>query len=212
MSPVRIYGDQGYLELAGPTQAVNTSLIMPSGTGTSGQVIQTDGAGNLSYTTPVTSNLTRETEEPSTSGTAIDFTSIPSGVRRITILLDQVSTNGTEYMLIQIGTGGTPTTTGYFSRTGQTFSTNGNPHSSTNGFSTTWGSTAGNRTGALFLHNMSGNKWICSGMHSANDGVNIGVVMVGGVVTLSGELDMVRITQTGSNTFDAGSINLILED
>lgn len=49
MSPVRIYGDQGYLELAGPTQAGNTTLIMPSGTGTSGQVIQTDGAGATSW-------------------------------------------------------------------------------------------------------------------------------------------------------------------
>ena len=51
MSPVRIYGDQGYLELAGPTQAVNTSLIMPSGTGTSGQFLETNGTGTLSWKT-----------------------------------------------------------------------------------------------------------------------------------------------------------------
>lgn len=51
MSPVRIYGDQGYLELAGPTQAGNTSLIMPSGTGTSGQYLQTNGAGVTSWQT-----------------------------------------------------------------------------------------------------------------------------------------------------------------
>src|SRR5210317_1711916 len=197
-----------YIQKPGAADA----FAIPATDGTAGQLLKTDGNGVLSWQTVSASNLTRETEEASTSGTAIDFTSIPPGVRRITILLDQVSTNGTEYMLIQIGTGGSPTTSGYFSRTGQTFSANGNPHSSTNGFSTTWGSIAGNRTGALFLHNMSGNKWICSGMHSANDGVNIGVVMVGGVVTLSGELDMVRITQAGSNTFDQGSINLILED
>jgi hypothetical protein len=212
MSPVRIYGDQGYLELAGPTQAGNTTLIMPSGTGTSGQVIQTDGAGNLSYATPVTSNLTRGTEVNSNTGTAIDFTDIPAGVRRITLTLNQVSTNGTENLLIQIGDSGGLETTGYFSISAQTFSTNGAAVESSTGFPTAWGSTAGNRTGAFFLHNPSGNRWVFSGMHCAFDGVNQGLVMTGGVKSLSGELDRVRITQAGSNTFDNGTIGIFYED
>lgn len=71
MSPVRIYGDQGYLELAGPTQAVNTSLIMPSGTGTSGQFLETNGTGTLSWQTvgnPVAVAVLVDQKADSTNG------------------------------------------------------------------------------------------------------------------------------------------------
>lgn len=49
MSPVRIYGDQGYSELKAPTQAVNTSFVLPSGVGSASQVLQTNGSGALSW-------------------------------------------------------------------------------------------------------------------------------------------------------------------
>lgn len=49
MSPVRIYGDQGYLELKAPVQSSNTTLVLPSGTGSNGDFIQSDGAGNFTY-------------------------------------------------------------------------------------------------------------------------------------------------------------------
>lgn len=52
MSPVRIYGDQGYSELKAPTQAVNTSFTLPSGTGNNGDFLRSDGTGNFSYGTP----------------------------------------------------------------------------------------------------------------------------------------------------------------
>jgi len=73
MSPVRIYGDQGYLELAGPTQAGNTSLIMPSGTGTSGQVIQTDGSGALSFAGGTILNTWTATDTTGRSTTSTSF-------------------------------------------------------------------------------------------------------------------------------------------
>lgn len=49
MSPVRIYGDQGYLELKAPVQSSNTTLVLPSGTGSNGDFIQSDGTGNFTY-------------------------------------------------------------------------------------------------------------------------------------------------------------------
>ena len=49
MSPVRIYGDQGYLELKAPVQSSNTTFVLPSGTGSNGDFIQSDGAGNFTY-------------------------------------------------------------------------------------------------------------------------------------------------------------------
>lgn len=49
MSPIRIYGDQGYSELKAPAQAVNTTFTLPSGVGSSAQVLQTNGSGALSW-------------------------------------------------------------------------------------------------------------------------------------------------------------------
>ena len=57
--------------------------------------------------------LTAGTVVASTSGVAIDFTSIPSWVKRITVNLDGVSTNGTSTYQIQLGDAGGPETTGY---------------------------------------------------------------------------------------------------
>jgi hypothetical protein len=48
----------------------------------------------------------------STSGTSIDFTGIPSWVKRITVMFRGVSTNGSSNYLIQIGAGSV-TSSGY---------------------------------------------------------------------------------------------------
>lgn len=56
--------------------------------------------------------LTQGTSQASTSGTAIDFTGIPSWVKRITVMFSGVSTNGTSVPQIQVGAGSV-TTSGY---------------------------------------------------------------------------------------------------
>jgi len=55
--------------------------------------------------TPSGSIITSMTAQASTSGTSIDFTSIPSWVKRVTVMYSGVSTNGTSNFLIQIGAG-----------------------------------------------------------------------------------------------------------
>ena len=57
--------------------------------------------------------LVSGTAVASTSGTSIDFTSIPSWVKRITLMLAGVSTNGTSDPLIQLGDSGGIENTGY---------------------------------------------------------------------------------------------------
>jgi hypothetical protein len=52
MSKVRFTGStSGYVELSAPPTAGDNTFVLPTGDGTSGQVIQTDGSGNLSFTT-----------------------------------------------------------------------------------------------------------------------------------------------------------------
>jgi hypothetical protein len=55
----------------------------------------------------------------SASGASIDFTSIPSWVKRITINVSSLSTNGTSNYIVQIGGSGGIETSGYISTAAQ---------------------------------------------------------------------------------------------
>jgi hypothetical protein len=93
------------------TVATNLTLTVPAADGTADQALVTDGAGALSFASR--SRLVLTTSVNTTSGTSIDFTGIPSWVRRITVMLLAVSTNGTSGVQIQLGDSGGVETTGY---------------------------------------------------------------------------------------------------
>ena len=175
--------------------------------GTSGQALISNGTSAPSWG----SAISRGTVVNTTSGTNIDFTSIPAFVKRITVMLNGVSTNGTSLVQIQLGTSGIPTTSGYYSgatRIGGT-NTNGN---STTGFLTDFLSGAAEtRTGIMTITNISGNIWVYSSSVSSQGGSDVGSI-ANGSISLSGTLDMLRLTTViGTQTFDAGSINILYE-
>lgn len=149
----------------------------------------------------------------STSGTSIDFTSIPSWVKRVTVQFVGVSTNGTDNLLIQIGDSGGIETTGYLG-SGADVLNAGSPSvaNSTAGFLVVMGATTAVLHGAvtLSLQNAPTFTWVASGATGRSDVARIG--WTGGSKSLSATLDRVRITTVGgANTFDAGSINLLYE-
>lgn len=147
----------------------------------------------------------------STSGTSIDFTGIPSGVKRITIMLKDVSTSGTSYKLIQLGSGSI-TTTGYAGN-GSYATTAVTSANFTNGMGIINGGAAENISGicTIVLQNSSTNTWVMVGNFPWTAGVT-GNLFSGAVVSLSGTLDRVRITTVnGTDTFDNGSINVLYE-
>lgn len=155
--------------------------------------------------------ITSGTAVASTSGTSIDFTGIPSWVKKITVMFSGVSTSGTSNKLIQIGSGSI-TSTGYNS--GSTYLTNGVVSTtSTSGFvmSTTNNGGTDVFSGNFVINNVSSNLWVASfsmGFSTNSGGSYVG----GGNGTLSGALDRVRITTVnGTDTFDAGSINILYE-
>jgi len=153
------------------------------------------------------------TAQASTSGTSIDFTGIPSGTKRITVMFGGVSYNASANPLIQVGSGSV-TTTGYTSAAGDYVPT-ANFLSSTSGFvlagATGLGSAANNIYGQIVLTNITGNVWCSASNISAYGAVTI-TATGAGMVTLSGVLDRVRITSVaGTSTFDAGSINILYE-
>lgn len=162
-------------------------------------------AGVTTNSGAVYNGIQTGTAVASTSGTSIDFTNIPSWVKRITVLYSGVSTNGSATYLIQIGTGSTPTTSGYVS----TGSFNAALTSSTTGFVSNVNNPGYVYYGSATIQNITGNTWVCSGA-----GIISGTAscVTAGSVALAGVLNFVRITTTnGTDAFDAGSINIFYE-
>jgi hypothetical protein len=152
--------------------------------------------------------ITSGTAVASTSGTSIDFTSIPSWVKRITVMFNGVSTNSTSYIRLQLGSGSVQTTgyTGLAIYLGSASS----GQDSTSGFDSYGDNTAtGSRTGNFVFTLLGSNTWTMTGGYRYTSGFS---VLFFGSVALSGALDRVRITTVnGTDTFDAGSINILYE-
>jgi len=153
--------------------------------------------------------LTLETAQATTSGTSIDFTGIPSWVKRITVMLNGVSTNGTSTRLLQIGDAGGIENTGYLAGCGEVndgaVSTAGFPLNAPSG-----NHADETLSGSLILTNLSGNTWACHGglFPSRREQT----LCIAGTKTLSGALDRIRLTTAGgANAFDAGSVNIMYE-
>ena len=143
----------------------------------------------------------------STSGTSINFTSIPSWVKRITVMFSGVSTNSTSNLLIQLGDSGGIENTGYTS-VAQT--DGGGSGVFTTGFAVVYAVTAaGLNSGRIEINLITGTTWVASGV-VGNNGGNVSAMF--GTKALSDVLDRVRITTVnGTDTFDAGTINIMYE-
>ena len=152
--------------------------------------------------------ITSGTSVASTSGTTIDFTSIPSWVKRITVMFNGVSTTGTSQYQIQIGSGSVDTTSTYVGSNSSAASTVQSA-TLTTGFLVATPSAASTYSGNAVLTNVSGNIWSFSSVMGRSDGRTD---FTGGVKSISGTLDRVRVTTVnGTDTFDAGSINILYE-
>lgn len=173
------------------------------------------GAGKINATelqaNGVKVGITAGTAQASTSGTSIDFTSIPAGVKRVTIMLSAVSISSTSNWLFQIGDSGGIESSGYVSGSGISFNSAGSAVSSTSGFILGFDNAANTVTGSLVITNFDGNTWVAAGSFGSVGGFDGGGTS-GGTKTLSGTLDRVRVTTvSGVATFDAGSINILYE-
>jgi hypothetical protein len=154
--------------------------------------------------------LIADTAKSATS-TSVDFTGIPSWVKRITVIFNGVSTSGTSNILVQLGDSGGVETTGYVSQA-NTFNSAPGGTASTAGFLMLNTTVAANSySGVVPICNLNGNDWVTSGVLVASTAAQ-GVSIFGGIKTLSATLDRVRVTTVnGTDTFDAGTINILYE-
>jgi hypothetical protein len=190
------------------TLNASTSSGLVQSADTSGTIeLQSNGTTKLTVaSTGAYGQLVRGTAVASTSGTSIDFTSIPNWVKRITVMFNEVSTNGTSNLILRIGVdsivssgyNGTVTeasTSNYFSTSFQLRNTT---------------SASLNYSGVISLYLLGSNIYVANGI-IGNSATNA-TAQIAGAITLGGALDRVRITTVGgTDTFDAGSINIMYE-
>lgn len=190
---------QGYLKVNGSTAAtLTTSGITGNLTG--------NVTGNLSGSLTSGGSLTLGTAQTA-SGTSVDFTGIPSWVKRITVMFDGVSTNGTSNYIIQLGTSLGFQTSNYIG--GSSYGTQA--YNST-GFLIGNGIFASSlrHSGISSLLLLGSNIWTQNGTFASNSTNNH--CYSAGSTTLSNVLDRIRITTVnGTDTFDAGTINISYE-
>jgi len=157
--------------------------------------------------------ITSGTAVASTSGTSIDFTGIPSWVKRITVMFNGVSTSGTSNLYLQIGTSSGPETSGYISGIGSCTAASAATYAPATTAFILAGINTGTDTlnGFVVLTNVSGNIWTEMGALNRASGGTSALVTSAGSKTLAAVLDRVRITTAGGDTFDAGSINILYE-
>jgi hypothetical protein len=142
------------------------------------------------------------------TGTAIQFTGIPSWAKRVTLIFSSVQIGGSSNPLIQIGTSSGFETTGYNSTS-----------VNANGGSTLFGAGAGVQInlatpgtlmqGSIVLENVASNTWVVSGLLGFPPS---NVCVNAGIKGLSGVLDRIRLTTVnGTDSYSAGTLNVFYE-
>ena len=199
MSSVVISGDtSGTVTLTVPATAGSNTITLPAVTGTAVVAGQN-------------SSITANTFITATTQTSIEFTALPSWVKRITLMVNGLSTNSSGNILIQLGTGSTSYTTSGYLGSCSYMSSGVATTAFTTGFGivNATGSTAFVVQGSVVLTNLTGNIWVASGVFGESDIAR--TLTTGGGVTLGAALTAVRLYIDGTQQFDAGSINILYE-
>jgi hypothetical protein len=189
--------------------------------GTSGQVLTSAGASaapswTTISTTPANGSITPEKlSQPTTfssttaSGNIVEFTGVPSWVRKIIVAIANASTTSQGSYDLQLGHSGGYETTGYTGISTAITGTNQSSNATLSSSFSAGGQTNGSQTrrGSFELVNVSGNIWQCGGIFSTTPDNHLRIFS--GHKTLSGTLDRVRVILGSSDTFDAGNISIM---
>lgn len=182
-----------------------------------------ESSGNLAITGNVTTTGTLASSAgtiyplvsgtvQSATGSSVDFTGIPNWVRRITVMIRGLSTNGTSSYIVRLGTSGGFVATGYLSSgTAYGGGGTGSAVAYTTGFGLTGTVVAASTfSGILTIVNISGTFWVSSFSGAFSDAAYSSTA--GGSVDAAGTVTQIRLTTVnGTDTFDAGSINILYE-
>jgi hypothetical protein len=192
-----------------------TSSILFVSPGTSGNVLTSNGTTWTSASGVITAGT-----YTLLNNTVVDFTGILSTAKRITIMIEAMSTSGTSVPIIRVGAGGIIGGSGY--PNSQIAIANGaNPAGTANstGFPMNNSSAATNAlSGTAVLTRLIGggvNKYSYTAMWGTVDGSGVGtrtMLCAGSIDTGGAPIDTIRLTTVnGSDTFDNGFANILYE-
>ena len=195
--------------------------IQADASGTSGTVkvnsntaFTFDSAGVLNATTVqhngvATERIVLTASQLTNSGTYFDFTGIPTWAKKVTVQIQDVCTNGSSQVLVQLGTSGGISTSGYVGGTSYYLGgSSGAVQALSTGFFIFIGGASIYRFGTMVLTRLSGNKWMCSSQVAYAGGF----AWCSGVRVLPADLDRVRVTTVnGTDSFTQGEISLLIE-
>ena len=195
---------------SGVTTSTGTgAVVLSTSPALTTPALGTPASGNLVNCTGVGATL--GTAVATTSGTSIDFTGIPTGVKRLTMIFNRIGCNSAVAIRIQLGSSSIQTTS---YQTTKNYLSNGVGNStSTSGFELfDSGGGADLYSGHMVFTNISTYLWICSGVSGGSAGSQPTGYITAGSVLLTGVLDRCRLTTaTGTPTFNNGSVNILYE-
>ena len=189
---------------------------------TSDTLIGTPATGNIEYngqffgtdsnaSRAQLQRITLSSQVTLTNQTAPEFTGIPAWAKKISILISGLSTNGASNYLIQGGSGSYEIS-GYLGASTST-AASASTTNFTTGFGISNGGTAATNVihgiGTMILLNASTNLWAFNLVCGNSDSTR--AVFSGGSKAFSGTLDRIRFYVDGTQQFDAGSINILIE-
>jgi len=190
---------QGYIQVNGTTSATFTT------SGITGNL-----TGNVIGSLTAGGSLTLATAQTA-SGTAVDFTGIPSWVKRITVILNSVTLNGTTLPQIRLGTSSGILSSGYTSNLAAIATSNAFASSSSGHILVNSGNAGFSYIGSIVFTNVTGNVWVGNGTTYYGAATGNTTIHTSSI-NLGSTLDRVRITSgNGTDTFSAGTINISYE-
>lgn len=161
------------------------------------------GVGGVAL--PAIQRMVQSVVNTTTGGTSIDFSSIPSWAKRITLCVNGLSLSGTSAIRVQLGVAGTPETSGYVGVNSNILSASANAASVTAGIDFGGGGAAYVLQGQVIITNLTGNTWTFSGSLT-NVTTTLFASNCVGAKPLAGVLNMLRVTTVnGTDTFDANA-------
>lgn len=182
--------------------------------GTAGQVLRQNDLATPNIAPAWTDPLKSSVATALSGLSNFDWTGIPAWARRITVDLASASMSGTDIPLIQLGTAAGFVTTGYISGAMARDAGGTMSHiNSTAGFAIQWNVQPDLGSSSLVLTRVGDSQtWVgtVDGVR-VNAGIYNGIITGGGRVTLPDVITQVRLTRSGTDTFDAGLASIMWE-
>ena len=195
---------------ASTTGGADITFKLPVADGSSGQVLQTNASGQLSFVSKPTP--TYGTKTAIGTGHWKDITGIPSGVKKMFLFLDNWSLSSGDELVLTLGDEDGFHTSGYEGRGGYVSNASyANSTNTTNGFQTYGAASASYSWSGIFkFYLYDSHTWyLTSQVWTADSATNY---WISGRVTLDKEVTQIRIGQSASSTFDEGHYKLVTFD